>query len=51
MTNDMNHQHSTRNTALKLLLMKAAQIILKVKSLLQEEMITHVVQFVEAQKG
>lgn len=50
MKNEMNHQHSTNNTGLKLLLMKVAYVIHKVKYLLQEEMRTHLVQFVEEQK-
>lgn len=45
--NEMNHQHATNNTGLKLLLMKVAYVIHKVKYLFQEEMITHLVQFVE----
>ena len=50
MKSEMNHQHSTNNPGLKLLLMKVTYVIHKVKYLSQEEMITHLVQFVEEQK-
>lgn len=50
MKNEMSHQHSTNNPGLKLLLMKVTYVIHNVKYFLQEEMITHLLQFVEEQK-
>lgn len=50
MKNDMNPHYSTNNTGMRLQLMKAAHIIYKVKSFMPEEMITHLVQFVQEQK-